>query len=80
MSITRFSVPRLARSREDRPVFHLRFWVFYLGRRAFAQRSLSVVGERLDQCQLSLRRAEVRGVVAFGETSHDLAEWLVCIG
>ena len=43
-------------------------------RQAFAQRSRSVVGERLDQSQLSLRSAEIGSVVAFGETAHDLAE------
>ena len=34
----------------------------------------------MDQRQLSLRRAKIGGVMAFGETAHDLAEHLVCVG
>ena len=73
---TRFvvSVPRRSRSREDGRAFHLRWRVFDLRRWTFAPRSRSVVGGRVDQRQLSLRRAEIGGVVAFGETAHDLAE------
>ena len=74
------SMPRRSRSREDGRAFHLRRRVFDLRRWTFAPRSRSVVGGRVDQRQLSLRRAEIGGVVAFGETAHDLAEQLVRVG
>jgi len=79
---TRFavSVLRGSRSREDGRAFHLRRRVFDLMRWTFAPRSRSVVGGRVDHRQLSLRRAEVGGVMAFGETAHDLAEQLVRVG
>ena len=79
---TRFTVnvPLRSRSREDGRAFHLRRRVFDLRRWTFAPRSRSVVGGRVDQRQLSLRRAEIGGVVAFGETAHDLAEQLVRVG
>jgi len=74
--MTRFvvSIPRQSRSREVERAFHLRRRVFDLRCWTFAPRSRSVVGGRLDQRQLSLRRAEIGRVVAFGETAHDLAK------
>jgi len=74
------SVPRWSRSREAGRAFHLRWQVFDLRRWAFAPRSRSVVAGRVNHRQLGLRRAEVGGVVAFGETAHDLTEQLVCVG
>ncbi len=74
------SVPRRSRSREDGRAFHLRRRVFDSRRWTFAPRSRSVVGGRVDQRQLGLRRAEVGRVVAFGETAQDLAEQLVGVG
>jgi hypothetical protein len=68
------SVPGQSRSREDGRAFHLRRRVFDSRRWTFAPRSRSVVGGRVEQSQLSLRGAEIGGVVAFGETAHDLAE------
>ena len=68
------SVPRRSRSREDGRAFHLRRRVFDLRRWTFAPRSRSVVGGQVDHRQLSLRRAEIGGVVAFGEPAHDLPE------
>ena len=62
---TRFmvSVPRQSRSREEGRTFHLRRRVFDLRRWTFAPRSRSVVGGRVDHRQLSLRRAEIGGVL-----------------
>ena len=74
------SLPRRSRSREDGRAFHLGRRVFDSRRWTFAPRSRSVVGGRVDRRQLSLRRAEVGRVVAFGETAHDLAEPLVRVG
>ena len=56
---TRNSVPLELRSREDERAFLLKRRVFYVGRWTFAQRSRSVVGERLDQSQLSPCRAKI---------------------
>ena len=53
---TPYSVPLELCSREDGSAFLLKRRVFDVGRRAFAQRSRSVVGERLNRSQLRLRR------------------------
>ena len=66
-----FSLPRQSRSREDGRAFHPRRRVFDLRCWAFVPRSRSVVGGRADRRWLSLRRAEVDRVMAFGETTHD---------
>ena len=74
------SVPRQSRSREDGCALNLRRRAFDVRRWTFAPRWRSVAGGRLDQRQLSLRRTEIGGIVAFGEPADGLAERLVRVG